>query len=113
MGNPIYAIRSSGAFKPLSVSTATGLSLSSGTTNHRINASSVSIIDSIIGGAEDGRRVFFLGKTGTSSIVFRDDQSGTNLKLAGTSFSMLQADSIEFIYDADSGFWIEIGNTNA
>ena len=114
MGNPINAIRSASSWHNVDVTGGT-FKLKKGITNYRITAGSATNIDVISSDGswlEDGRRIRCLVATGSSTITFRDNQSGTNIALSGLTTAVGALDSIDLQFSKADGLWIETNTHN-
>jgi hypothetical protein len=65
--------------------------------------------------AADGQRLVIMGTDGANTVQLQDESglAGTKLRLAGAAaFTLGLYDTIELIWDAVTGFWVEISRSN-
>lgn len=89
---------------------STTLSLPGGVYNAKLSAAAsqnVDVVDAT--GAFSGQTLILWGTDDTNSIVFRDNQSGTNLNLKNATRTLQEDDCLILQWDADVSLWKEMG----
>jgi hypothetical protein len=64
-----------------------------------------------IAAGTDGEILILIGQSNTNTVQLHDDGTGLQLN-GGTAFTMGQYDTIQFVYEAASGNWIEMRRSN-
>lgn len=73
------------------------------------SAQNVDIID--IEGAPQGHEIVLFSDDASYAITFRDNQSGTNIALPGTSVAISDGEAIVLKYDSTDEVWMYIGGS--
>jgi hypothetical protein len=113
---PVGALEVSGrvAVTPSAVTNITavgGVTVTSGVMRIQGSGGAVNITaDPQISAGTDGEILILIGQSNVNTVRFDD---GAGMQIAGgTSFTMGLYDTLQLVYDAGTGFWVEVGRSN-